>query len=287
MDLYKIGLGYYDNELKSDRNSGLYEYDMIAKALKNCKVSEKTNILIIVGGKPNEDDFRFLNRRLKSNLYKKKIFIATDFNSLENCKEFIAQCDALLHQSLKTLNCVPHYIEQRYNFIPELFYTNDVEKPKHQMDMVIFGGNNLNRQDKINEYIFDSEGKIRNYIFSLYKDYNTGEDIRLDYKSYIKLTRMFKYSLIIVRKECRECHWVTSRFVEAISNWNFPLVDFEYDKSDHFEFYERVHDEFEVWKTMLYYGCNECDRLNVIRKYREILNKNKNKFTEVIEDVCR
>lgn len=66
--------------------------------------------------------------------------------------------------------------------------------------------------------------------FSIIKD--SLNDERIDYSSLQLLMKMFKFSLIICRKEYRDNSWFTPRFVEAINNWSLPIVDIDFNKID-------------------------------------------------------
>jgi hypothetical protein len=284
MEIYKIGKSLYEGTV--DKNSGMYEYNLIKTELEGHRMDlDKT--LIIIGGIPNQRDV--CNLELLFGVCKgfKKIFIATDFSVFKPCADIIDKCDLVLHQSIVNLDFIP--VKQAYGYMPELFFKED-KKPSYQMNMAIFGGNNLHREDKFEKYILNKDKKQFNEkIFSLYKFYpdvatdQELEDVRLDYPSYIQLSKLFRFNLMIVRKEYRDIGWATSRYVEAISNYNLPLSDYEYDKFNHFNHMVRTYS----YKDVLYYVnvIEENERINFIEEQRKIIKENRPKFKELILNV--
>lgn len=253
MFIYKIGQHYYQNLNKVvDKNSGLFESNMIKDEFTQEEKDDRKDLAVIVGGILSFEDKEYLEEKLHN--YKKKVFIATDYSMFHSCLDLANSCDLVLHQAKVDIPIIT--TKQEYGYMPELFF-KETEKPTMQHELIIFGGNNLNRQDLINKYVLNKDGKVNERMFTLIKNYDTMEDNRLEYSEYIKLLRMFRYSLIIARKEYRDLHWTTSRFVESISNWVYPIVDKDYDLSGHFLYEEsfgisnRVSDYNDVMKIML------------------------------------
>ena len=66
-----------------------------------------------------------------------------------------------------------------------------------QMD---FGGNNLNRQNELAKFVYDSQGNIRNGLLVFSKNYDTKADNRLAYSAYLQVLKACKYSLAVALK---------------------------------------------------------------------------------------
>ena len=96
IDFYKIGMDFYtSNKAVSDKNGGLFEYNVIKKELEDIVISSK--MLIIVNGKfSSQDEELELFSKLKN--YDIKVFIATDIIALSENINIIKSCDYLLHQ---------------------------------------------------------------------------------------------------------------------------------------------------------------------------------------------
>lgn len=224
IDVYKIGLGYYD-KLKCDKNSGLFEYKIICKELEQIQGVCKAKVLVIINGLPDCDELENLMYKMQN--YDKKIFVMSDSIALKTCKDIMNNCDLVLHQSI-TNKFDEINTKQKYSGVPELFYKylSDMSLlTKLKDNKVSFGGNNLNRQDKFEQY------NINDDIYKVnIKDYNTGVDARLEHKEYLSILSQQKFSLIICRKEYRGINWITARFYESIAKCTLPLIDEDFCK---------------------------------------------------------
>ena len=282
IDVYKIGRGFC--YAGTDKNGGLFEFDLIAKEAEEISRLTKVDCLIIVGGNLSIEENEKLSSLIntKKNLGVKIIFVLTDSVSLSDLsKGLIAKCDLLLHQAYGYKFDID--IEQQYSFVPELFYKDDIPIPYLQHDSVFFGGSDYNREDKVKEYFRDGRCP-KNKTFSLIKINGIHEDERIDYSSFQKLMSKFKYSLMICRKEYRgDVSWFTPRFIEAVSNWSLPFVDFEYSKNRPYTiplFDNEVssYDELMEKIDMI----DEIDRLYYLITLRAKINNNKGKFRELV-----
>lgn len=223
IEIYKIGLKYYGT-LKSDKNSGLFEYEIIKRELRGIICQQK--ILVIINGLNSPEENEQVLNMMKD--YDKKIFIMSDSIALETCKEIMDNCDVVLHQRFDG-NYEEIKAKQIYSGVPELFYKYICEYPimKYQdrFECVNFGGNNLRRQDKFDAYnLSDEIYKTR------IKSYTEGYDARISHDEYIAELADSKYSLMICREEYRNINWVTARFYESIAVDCLPLVDIDYCK---------------------------------------------------------
>lgn len=287
--IYKIGKGYYESNLgNKDKNSGLFETDLISKEVRNMS----DDLVIIINGAIQEKDE--IEIKLLLSKHCKKIFILSDLQCLNSCLWVINRCDVLLHQvpherfKFKTID---KHVKQMYGYVPELFFRFSEPSP-YKHDLVLFGGNDFEREDDIKNIIFHN-GKIRPYFLLLYKSYKDNIDNRLDYSEYIKLLSMMKYSLIIARKEYYDIGWVTSRIVEAFDNRVLPIVDYRYDKFEHF-----------IYGANILLPSNECFSIEIfikniinenfynnftsqqlIEENRDIIANNRHKFKELIYNV--
>lgn len=229
--IYKMGMSYYKDKI--DKNSGMTEVKIITEELD--KIETDKNVLIIINGIRDEVDNKLLED-IKN--YDLSIFIMSDSIALETSLDIMNACDYVLHQA-------PNYkfeqikAKQFYSYVPELFYKYcknlissgeiKVPLPIFKKDLVYFGGNNKNRDDKFKAYkVNEAQG-----IFSRYKLYETNEDTRLNHIDYLKELSNFSYSLVICREDYRKIGWITSRYYEAIALGNLPFIDFEYDINNH------------------------------------------------------
>jgi hypothetical protein len=261
--VYKIGESLYNNV---DKNSGLYEYNLIKNALKGLSTNKK--VLVIINGKITKNDY-CLDSML--NKYELKIFIASDIVALTLNKHIIDKCDILLHQSTNEIEGIN--IRQRYSFVPELFYNNGIIN--EQDNKLFFGGGVRDKEQRIKQYLNNCNSA------SLLK--TDSEDNRLPYNEYIKELSKHKFALIISRKPYDELGWVTSRFVEAISNWVYPIVDEKYDKYNHYLVNKvNINNYNKVIESLI---DDELFRFNVIRSYREKFYNDSFKFKQLMEEL--
>ena len=293
---YKIGLENYAE--KDDCNSGTYEYKLIRDEIKkNISVSSgdflvnlnyklyiksdffkflarNIDVLFIVGGKFYSDrEKETLNNFMM--ISSKVIFIATDIDALSMNKEVIDKSNYLLHQCPVNLG-IKNSDHEFYSYIPEIFF-NDYKNGKLpswcKNNAVLFAGSLDGRERKV------LDGK--NYLQEVYNleliVVPKGEnfDYRIEYRNYIKLLHLFKYSYVCVTKEAEEIGWITSRPIEAIACNNLPIFDASYDKYNVFPKYEGA------------YGITtETGRLNRLAMYKEFLKQRRNKFRELVRDIC-
>ncbi len=296
--VYKIGESKYI-ESGIDKNSGLFESnlikDKIAQAYGYLKINIDLNInlskehdaitcdkLIIIGGTPTHLDYFYLTN-IKAN---KKIFVMTDIDTLKTCKEFIDTCDIVLTQTTIFLEEINK--PQAYSYVPELFFDENVNPNIHlKSDNVLFAGSIDGREDKYLNYFYDAKKcEVRDKVVIIPK-INNGVDYRLQYSEYIKLQKLFKYTLICITEECRKNGWITSRFVEAINLNVIPFVDFEYDVMNHFV----ADDSLLRVKnyTSLINAINILKELNItnsiLKKYRKRFAQDNKKFIKIVKEV--
>lgn len=228
----------YKNQ--KDKNSGLYEYNLILKELVKIDRLVKKGTLIVLGGAMEDGEKAKVEIMIDECHLRnaKAVYIITDSVSLKD-RDFINEFDVVLHQAWNQ-NIKEIKVKQAYSYVPELFFTGEVENEKYKHDLLLFCGNDTNRQDKIKDYIRDENGCKPN-TFSLVK-YADGNDERIEHDGYLKLLKRFKYNLMICRKEYRELNWITARLVESIDNWCLPVFDFEYDKNCAYRIPELVID---------------------------------------------
>lgn len=278
--IYKVGEANCNKVF--DKNGGFYEYNLIKSEIVKLLDNGLEKCFVLVGGNlSDESEYEKIVSIIKMKKDKgyKVIFIITDSVSLKEMSiDIINRCDLLLHQAVgfvfDNIN-----IEQRYSYVPELFYV-DNEKPKVQKDMIFFGGGSYNREDKIKEYL-RKDNEMKQGTFSIVKD--SLNDERIEYSSLQLLMKMFKFSLIICRKEYRENYWFTPRFIEAVNNWSLPVLDFEYNKN-------RLYDSIEVrsYDEMAYVmeSYDEESRIKKILELKKEIKSNKDKFAKNIINFC-
>lgn len=279
--IYKVGEANCNKVF--DKNGGFYEYNLIKSEIAKLSDNGLEKCFVLVGGNlSDESEYEkiiSIIKRKKDKGYK-VIFIVTDSISLKEMSiDVIKRCDLLLHQAVGfVFDNID--IEQKYSYVPELFY-EEKEKPIVQSNMVFFGGGTYNREDKIKEYL-RKDNEMKQGTFSIIKD--SLNDERIDYSSLQLLMKMFKFSLIICRKEYRENSWFTPRFVEAINNWSFPIVDIDFNKN-------RLYNSYDVssYEEMIYMinCCSEESRINRILDLRKEIKSNKDKFAKNIIDFCK
>lgn len=274
MFVYKLGQSYYEGNV--DKNSGYFESRLIKNILKDEVDNDK---FVIIGGKLGVGDKEVVKAGFSNR--SKRIFVATDYTSLMENIELANSCSLVLHQALKDIPEVT--TKQAYGYMPELFFKKK-PKPLHQRDYILFAGSNLNRQDLIARYVYAKDDSIRSLMVPILKNYDTKEDKRLEYNEYIELLRTFKYSLVIVRSECRDIGWVTSRFVECISNYVYPIVDVDYDKMNHFLYRSNRVNNYKEVETLVENTTIE-EIMDYIEDAKLEIVKNKNKFKEMILNV--
>lgn len=278
--IYKVGEANCNKVF--DKNGGFYEYNLIKNEIIKLSNNGLKKCFILVGGNlSDESEYDKIISLIKRKKEKgcKVIFIVTDSISLKEMSiDVIKRCDLLLHQAVG-FDFEDIDIKQGYSYVPELFYI-DNEKSIVQKNMIFFGGGSYNREDKINEYL-RKDNEMKEMTFSIVKD--NLNDERIEYNSLQLLMKMFKFSLIICRKEYRENSWFTPRFIEAVNNWSLPVLDFEYNKN-------RLYDSIEVrsYDEMAYImeSYEEESRIKKILELRKEIKSNKDKFAKNIINFC-
>lgn len=226
----KLGLDLYSGA-SSDKNGGLFEYNLVKGKILDIvdkfKSNIKENILFVVNGSADEQAQKQI---LEDYAGYKKVFIATDFFAFDKNKMMIENCDIILHQSMT--NKLPMDLKAKsvFSCIPFLFYHYPSEKAiKSQNNRMIFGGANTGRDDKFKEYINpDTEA----YLDAFTKIYNEDGSIKFDkripYDKFMERFEDYSYALMITRREYTDYQWFTPRFVEAVSNWALPIIDYDF-----------------------------------------------------------
>lgn len=277
---YKIGMERYKNG--KDKNSGLYEYNLILKELEKIDSRAKKGTLVVLSGALDKEERAKVEVMINDCHLDGAIaiYIVTDSCALH--KGFINQFDAVLHQAwdhkIKGIK-----INQYYSYVPELFFTGEIENEKYKHDLLLFCGNDTGRQDKIRDYVRDENGCKPN-TFSLVK-YADGVDERVEHEEYLKLLKRFKYNLMICRKDYRDLNWVTARLVESIDNWCLPVFDFEYDKNSAYRIPDLVIDpKHQGGFTKVYLKFKNKDEkvTDVLIDMREKAKSRREKFVETI-----
>ena len=264
---HKLGMEKYAGG--KDKNSGLYEYNLILKELEKIDEQVKDETLIVLNGTASKEEKEKVETMIENSHIAgaKAIYIVTDEVAFEDI-EFVNKFDVVLHQAWRykfaNINC-----EQDYSYVPELFYTGEIENSKYKSDLLLFCGNDTGRQDKIKDYLRDDKGCKPN-TFSLIK-YKDGEDERIEHDEYLKLLRRFKYSLMICRKSYRYNGWITARLIEAIDAWSLPVFDFEYD----------VNNAYRISELVV---TPECKRSGFMKVYLAFKNK-EDKVTDALIDM--
>lgn len=276
--LYKMGMSYYAN--KEDRNSGLFEYNMITEALTHLDDNNK-DAAIVVNGIRTKKDEENIEKILKD--FGKVFFVMSDDIALKTSIDIMNKCSLVLHQGCGyNFDCIK--TKQMYSFIPELFYFyirqgayGIIPVCKMKQNLIHFGGNNTGRQDKFDLYnIGDSDR-----IFSRIK--NNDVDFRLEHSRYLLELASYKYSLIIARDSYRQSNWLTSRFFEAIALSVLPVCDIDFDKSNAYASQsEKVSSYKELLDKVNKLESNEDERLSLLNKYRQKVEE-RNCFLDVIK----
>jgi hypothetical protein len=285
----KVGMAYLQT-LNGDKNSAIHEYNIILKAVYDVATQEWiSNMLIVLGGRPNEKEAQDILEELNNTVYQKKIFIATDFECFYSCREIISKCDIVLHQGKLAIPDISGK-EQCYSYVPELFYAPIENKPVYQHNLCLFGGNNIGREDKFETYLFADKETIAYKFMVLGKLYKENGkdfdcDVRLNYEEYLKFSRLFKFSLMVCRREYRSCGWITSRYIEAPANYNLPIVDVDFDITQQ---YSKGLPIVSSYNDFLFYTnkyqADEARRIEAIMGMRRRIERNKDMFKEVLVD---
>lgn len=275
IEFYKIGSQWYKDS-GVDKNSGLFEANIIQNELENIKCDK--NVLIILNGKFYNNDEKVMLLH-KMSVFELCIFIASDIIAFKDNIDIIKQCQYLLHQCPNgTVLQLPNVtITQRYSWVPELFYAYCKQTETTKDNEVIFGGG-----------VRDNTTKIFNYLNSVpsvaYLKTET-TDTRLPYKEYLKELSKHRFALVVARKEYEQLHWVTARYCEAIANDVIPICDAEYDIDNHFDaikinenglynLYQYLSNSSEICKKFL-------------KEQHQRLSCTQNNFRNLIIDIVR
>lgn len=273
MYVYKIGERYLKKS-GIDKNSGIWELEKIREIAK--KYNGEENVLVCVGGLLDEETKKWLESTLSYHHFKKSVYIMTDTISLKYL-DLVNKFDLVLHQSRWPIEGIT--TKQMYGYMPEMFFQKQPHVA-HKSNIVLFGGNDLNRADEIKRYVFDDNGLVHDGILCLLKSYSDGSDMRIDYGSYIKLLNSCAFNLIVSSDWIYKHGWITSRMIEALSCNSIPLVAPGYDCFDWYK-----HD-----KTIVYDYNSIRKHLNGIKSEvvdeflynQELAEKRSTKFEEIL-----
>ena len=222
MYVYKIGEEYLKKS-GIDKNSGIWELEKI-KSIAD-KYNGSKNILVCVGGLLDENTKAWLENTIARKYFDKTVYVMTDTISLKYL-DLVNKFDLVLHQSVDVI--VGLNAKNMYGYMPEMFFE---ERPcaSYKSNIVLFGGNNLNREEEIKRYVYDDNGLVHDGILCLLKSYSDGSDMRIDHDSYLKLLDACSFNLIVSSDWIYKHGWVTSRMIEALSCYSIPLVAPGYD----------------------------------------------------------
>ena len=273
MYVYKIGEEYLKKS-GIDKNSGIWELEKI-KSIAD-KYNGSKNILVCVGGLLDENTKNWLENTIAKKYFDKTVYIMTDTISLKYL-DLVNKFDLVLHQSVDVIEGLT--TKNMYGYMPEMFFE---ERPPaaYKSNIVLFGGNDLNREEEIKRYVYDNNGLVHDGILCLLKSYSDGSDMRIDHDSYIKLLDACSFNLIVSRDGIYKHGWITSRMIEALSCNSIPLVAPGYDC---FGFYR--HD-----KTIVYDYNSIRKHLNGIKdevvdeffENRRLAEERSTKFEEIL-----
>ena len=225
MYVYKIGEEYLKKS-GIDKNSGIWELEKIRSIAD--KYNGSKNILVCVGGLLDENTKAWLENTIARKYFDKTVYVMTDTISLKYL-DLVNKFDLVLHQSVDVI--VGLNAKNMYGYMPEMFFE---ERPcvSNKSNIVLFGGNDLNREEEIKRYIYDDNGLVHDGILCLLKSYSDGSDTRIDHDSYLKLLDACSFNLIVSSDWIYKHGWVTSRMIEALSCYSIPLVAPGYDCFD-------------------------------------------------------
>lgn len=288
LKIYKIGLDSYKN--REDVNGGLYEFELIHKEVKwveNLVINAniKKNVLIIVGGYLKRESEIKVIEKLLNMYFDIKIFIATDYVSIDTCKDIINKCDYLLTQTTQKIeDGISKNVKQFYSGVPELFYKYQLfmfAKKFKKCNKIIFGGADTGRQDLFKKYKMNEKNKD----YCLYTKINeSGYDNRINYLSFIGQLNYHKYTIIISRDIYRDIGWVTPRYYEALAANCLPFVDKEYDKNNIYSLPNWLITEnyYDIISLCNKYNINEVLRMEKLRSLKETAVKRVDIFNSLL-----
>ena len=273
MYVYKIGEEYLKKS-GIDKNSGIWELEKIRSIAD--KYNGSKNILVCVGGLLDENTKAWLENTIARKYFDKTVYIMTDTISLKYL-DLVNKFDLVLHQSVDVI--VGLNAKNMYGYMPEMFFEERLPAA-YKSNIVLFGGNDLNREEEIKRYVYDENGLVHDGILCLLKNYNDGSDMRIDHDSYIKLLDACAFNLIVSSDWIYKHGWITSRMIEALSCYSIPLVAPGYDCFDWYK-----HD-----KTIVYDYNSIRKHLNGIKdevldefiKDKKLAKERSTKFEEIL-----
>ena len=273
MYVYKIGESYLKKS-GIDKNSGIWELEKI-KSIAD-KYNGSKNILVCVGGLLDENTKAWLENTIARKYFDKTVYVMTDTISLKYL-DLVNKFDLVLHQSMVEIEGLN--TDQMYGYMPEMFFEERLPAA-YKSNIVLFGGNDLNREEEIKRYVYNDDGLVHDGILCLLKSYSDGSDMRIDHDSYIKLLDACSFNLIVSSDWIYKHGWITSRMIEALSCNSIPLVAPGYDC---FGFYR--HD-----KTIVYDYNSIRKHLNGIKdevvdeffENRRLAEERSTKFEEIL-----
>lgn len=273
MYVYKIGESYLKKS-GIDKNSGIWELEKIRSIAD--KYTGSKNILVCVGGLLDESTKAWLENTIARKHFDKTVYVMTDTISLKYL-DLVNKFDLVLHQSMVEIEGLD--TDQMYGYMPEMFF-EERQPAAYKSNIVLFGGNDLNREEEIKRYIYDDNGLIHDGILCLLKSYSDGTDTRIDHDSYIKLLDACSFNLIVSSNWIYKHGWITSRMIEALNCYSIPLVAPGYDCFDWYK-----HD-----KTIVYDYNSIRKHLNGIKdevvdeflENRKLAEERSTKFEEIL-----
>ena len=273
MYVYKIGESYLKKS-GIDKNSGIWELEKIRSIAE--KYTGSKNILVCVGGLLDESTKAWLENTIARKHFDKTVYVMTDTISLKYL-DLVNKFDLVLHQSIWPIEELT--TKQMYGCMPEMFFEKR-QCVSNKSNIVLFGGNDLNREEEIKRYIYDDNGLVHDGILCLLKSYSDGSDMRIDHDSYIKLLDACSFNLIVSSDWIYKHGWITSRMIEALSCNSIPLVAPGYDCFDWYK-----HD-----KTIVYDYNSIRKHLNGIKdevvdeflENRKLAEERSTKFEEIL-----
>lgn len=222
MYVYKIGEEYLKKS-GIDKNSGIWELEKIRNIAD--KYNGSKNILVCVGGLLDENTKAWLENTIARKYFDKTVYVMTDTISLKYL-DLVNKFDLVLHQSMVSIEGLD--TNQMYGYMPEMFF-EERQPAAYKSNIVLFGGNDLNREEEIKRYVYDDNGLVHDGILCLLKSYSDGSDTRIDHDSYLKLLDACSFNLIVSSDWIYKHGWITSRMIEALSCYSIPLVAPGYD----------------------------------------------------------
>ena len=271
--VYKIGESYLKKS-GIDKNSGIWELEKIRSIAE--KYTGSKNILVCVGGLLDESTKTWLENTIARKHFDKTVYVMTDTISLKYL-DLVNKFDLVLHQSRWPIEGLT--TKQAYGYMPEMFFEERLPAA-YKSNIVLFGGNDLNREEEIKRYIYDDNGLVHDGIMCLLKSYSDGSDTRIDHDSYLKLLDACSFNLIVSSDWIYKHGWITSRMIEALSCYSIPLVAPGYDCFDWYK-----HD-----KTIVYDYNSIRKHLNGIKdevideflENRKLAKERSTKFEEIL-----